>query len=545
MPTAQGSLVVESMLSGVTGGAGVESLFDVEQVLFVDNSAAPTGTEDGTLQDPFQDIQDAMTAAAALTPAADNRIGIIVFPGLYTGFNSEDYVTVSGIQREGCIVQDAGTALVADDDHCSFRNLTFHVTGTTSPVVSVTAGLAASPILFFNCVFLGANDDTTQVEVSGGGECLMRDCYLSQTAGATTAVLCTGNGSTLELHDCRITGSAAVATQSDLILRGCTVDSSDPAGAIQSPTSCNALIIDDCQIVSADGHAIALTQQPDRFEVTDSVLTAGDAASFSVYAAVAVPDCVIENNTMHIGGIHSNIQSTNTTKYVGSSGMRDWFSTSLEAILAVGASTALHVIELLKNETVTANITMASTNNILYKGNGYTMTRAGLLFGTNSAVLEVEDLQLSGYLSLYGGTSQLTLCCCALTGYVTLSGVAAGGFLRLKHTNINSPSAVGAIDIQTANPDVFVDHSYLRCSTAAAAIQWNNGVTNDNVQIKYSTILHGSLGANNPFGRDAAQTPNYSSHHSEYNVDPQTGGVWTNLVAAAQCFDGYDVNTDY
>ena len=56
---------------------------------------------------------------------------------------------------------------------------------------------------------------------------------------------------------------------------------------------------------------------------------------------------------------------------------------------------------------------------------------------------------------------------------------------------------------------------------------------------------HGDGAANNPFGRNAAQTPNYRSHHSRYNMDPQTGAIWTNLVAAAQRFDSYDVQTDY
>lgn len=49
--------------------------------------------------------------------------------------------------------------------------------------------------------------------------------------------------------------------------------------------------------------------------------------------------------------------------------------------------------------------------------------------------------------------------------------------------------------------------------------------------------------ANLPFGRSGAQTPTYASHHCCYNVDPETGAIWTNSIGTE--YDVFDVDGDY
>ena len=96
--------------------------------------------------------------------------------------------------------------------------------------------------------------------------------------------------------------------------------------------------------------------------------------------------------------------------------------------------------------------------------------------------------------------------------------------------------------INDADPIIVIKRSYMKSNGANPAIYWDT-ITNNNLKVAYSKIFHGSLGANNPFGRSGAQTPDYRSHHSVYNLDPQTGAIWTNLITTE--YDVFDVNGDY
>ena len=160
MPVATTTLpIIGSTLSGVTGGAGVESLYDVEQILFVDKTSSPTGTEDGTLQDPYQSIGDAVTAANGLTPAVDNRICIFVWPGVYDEAVTlaDDYVYLRGVHRDAVIVERSGTPLTVTAGETHVSCITFLRTSNSDEIslISVTTS-------FFDFLFVAsaANDAT-------------------------------------------------------------------------------------------------------------------------------------------------------------------------------------------------------------------------------------------------------------------------------------------------------------------------------------------------------------------------------------------------
>ena len=130
--------------------------------------------------------------------------------------------------------------------------------------------------------------------------------------------------------------------------------------------------------------------------------------------------------------------------------------------------------------------------------------------------------------------------------YGVLDMIAGSGAVMIKGTQIlaQTPSHY-CVKISSVGAYVTIQRGYLKGASGSPAILWN-GVAANNVKIKRSEIFHGSMGANNPFGQTGVLVPiNYRSHHSTYNSDPTTGGLFVNLIAIAQRFDCIDVNADY
>ncbi len=540
MPTATTTLpIVGSMNSGASGGAGVESLLDIEQVLFVDNSSSPTGTEDGTLQDPFQSIGTAITAAAALTPTSTNRILIFVWPGIYDEALTlaTDYVYLKGLHRDSVIVQNSGTVLTVSARITSVSAMTFENITTAATVVSVTA---SGDVEIYCCTVQCLASDASRVIVAGGGAARFVDSRIVTPSSVTNAVFASGG---VQLHSCIVEGFVIGAGASNVItLRNTKVRSAKNTGytsAVQLYSTTSAEI-DGCHIENLVGNAVGITAAGVELAVTDCTLVSS-ASSNTVDASVAVTaPATIENNVMIGGGISSNVTTTNSIKYVGSSGMRDWYATVEDALATAAASG--DTIQLMEDST--SAFFAWPTVDCTIDGKGFTWTAAGISINTtDTARLKDMTLISSGTINVTS-SAKLFLDRVDASSIVTLRADTAATVISLiSLTRSRVVASSYAVDIRNANTVIHIEHSYL--TSLGDAIYWNSGVTNNNVEIRHSTIWHGSGGANNPFGRNSTQTPNFKSHHSEYNSDPTSGGTWTNLVASAQRFDGYDTNTDY
>ena len=129
----------------------------------------------------------------------------------------------------------------------------------------------------------------------------------------------------------------------------------------------------------------------------------------------------------------------------------------------------------------------------------------------------------------------------SLTGQFLITGGDGTTQIIVQDSLVTGPGAgLYPISIGDANPLITVLRSRVVGTGATEAIYWS--AANDNLKIAWSSVEHGSGGANNPFGRSAAETPNYISHHNAYNSDPEAGAIWTNLVAVGQRFDALDAN---
>lgn len=172
---------------------------------------------------------------------------------------------------------------------------------------------------------------------------------------------------------------------------------------------------------------------------------------------------------------------------------------------------------------------------------------AGDTLGTIAAGVDftIAHMILIGQLVLNGNAAVLRLVeRTVLEGNVD---IAAGDFdteLIVEESDIHGDSTFdAAVTIGVDDPRVTVTaHSEVigyesGNGGSTPAFYWS--ADNDNVRLSHSRIMHGTA-LSNPFGRSAAQTPRFRSHHCAFNSDPESGAIWVNEISPGQRFDTLD-----
>jgi hypothetical protein len=152
---------------------------------------------------------------------------------------------------------------------------------------------------------------------------------------------------------------------------------------------------------------------------------------------------------------------------------------------------------------------------------------------TGATKLKIINTDLVGKITVNNASAQLILGdYCFLTGKIVATAAAS---IEIDQSKILGDSTnLYCISVDNATTPITIKNSYLKGNTFA--IYWN--AANNNLKIKKSTVMHGSLGANLPFGRSGAQTPAYQAYHSAFNTNPDTTVVWTNgIVVNNNVFD--------
>lgn len=530
---------VDSFGAGGGGGVAAPSLPGADHVLFVDTGPA-TGTEDGTLQDPFHAIADALTAAAALVPAADNPVVIYMFPGDYAedGLNSVDYVRLVGASRRAVRIISDALLLTVDDIHTSFWNITFEATDDVRTVLVNAA--TGNRIEFHECGFVQILGSSGYVNIINNSDVLFKDCIFELKQGADISINMDGAVPNVLLDGCIIYGEVQ-HTDGNLVVRDCEL-----YGGVSESGSPDNLLVEHSRVSNSSGHAIQIGNYNKTIIIRNNVLV-GAVGSYDLYSTNgAVGQAFCENNIM-TRGIHLNVGLDNEQVNVGSAGDYDFYE-SMYAALRFNSDTRNLVVvlnkdsvetttSLVQNEKVTVHlnghkVSIANRTTILRSylaGSELVVEGPGELEGSidvaSSAALYLSDLFLDGQIEVQSGFSGiLDVDCCVV-----------------------SPAGAVSFDtallVEGADGSIAIKHSFIKGPPGEdnCAVYYLTN-TNNNIHSRHTTFVNGD-GANAPFGRSGVQTPNITLHNCALNAALP---AWlTNLIAVGQEFTTVDTNIDF
>lgn len=531
-------------------GLGFESFPGAQQFLTVWGGSTWGGIATGTQARPFLTIGAAVAAAAALLPTAVNRIMIMVWPGTYNEqvVLANDYVDLVGVDRDSCVVSFANApgaaTLRVTADAVRIERMTFLDTADGYPAY-FSAPLGAARASVHDCRFHSALGAYTRI----GSESRVdfTRCSFEHAFITVTALRFTQDSGSSTVYDCTVRGRSGFDGAGDVTFVGNTCTAQDPSPVIYTSTT-GSIIIQACSLTGIDDHAISIAVQPAALAILDNYLVCGDQHN-SVYASLAVTGIRIENNIMFVGGIHGNVSHVDPVKWVGASGMKDWYGITQSALDACTYDDC--VIKLLRDEVLVAALTPPSRP-VTIDGHGrHRLTRAaGAAVCTVGAAdnLVLRDLEAVGSLDVNGDGAALTLEHSYLTGMIdVIAGDATTVVSVLDSVILGDAADLYALRIRDADPTVTGKRSRMKATAAQPALMWD--IVNAALNLKECQVLHGTPAVgSNPFGQAGGLGPiTYDAHQCSFNDDPDlvAGSIWTNNTPAGQRFNTIDVGVDY
>jgi len=529
---------------GSGGGAvpvGGSSFPSVEQILFVDKGDV-TGAEDGSQQNPFHSVEDALAAAVILVPAADNQIAIYIYPGIYTENNDielEDYIHLVGMCREACIIRRTvgvfGKAtLTVKGPHCSVWNLTFLGKTASTCIIWDTGGGAAAEA--HECSFLGATFPNEYCSIIGASDVLFVDCIIDNPDIAEISLRINTTGEVV-LKGCEVLG-LTYRDKGDFYAYRTSFISSHGFGVVYL-LSTDSVYMADCKLEHTEaanalvfaGVATPVTLLGNRF-----VLNTG---SFDVHAS-ADTVATVQGNSMS-KGMHRNVISDSLERWsTGQPGDLDYYASLLEALKSVEQDGV--VVNMLDDEVFTDSVVPVAFETVLdLRGHRLSRAARALLLDVSAAgtVFTVQNGEIEGQVEVEA-SADLSLKRVRLDARLTCN-VSHTGSLLIDRCRCEPGDGNNPLRLDSDDSDILVRRSFLKGEpgTNNGAILWRSDC---GVEAKYSTFSNGD-GVNEPFERSAAQTPTVSMYQCGINaVIP----AWiTNAIAAGQEQNSIDADTDF
>jgi hypothetical protein len=576
---------------GGGGGGGNDSLPDITNVFFVDKTSG-SYPADGTIQFPYNSIDAAYNAAAASTPTKTNPAVVYVYPGVYTEQVTMDaeWIWIKGMTQggEGIMANPgsgpSGVVLTATSDPVltvTEENLGMEgvmVTSATTGVRGVAASTVAGNVTFRDCRFEDTGNFTAvRVDlVSGAGNYRFVNCdFAGQQADAIAAQ--SAFGGYFECRGCRIYNRVDIdgvntGTSAKVLFTNCAFGEPEEGdfGGIDISDAGADIVVDDCYFssgavgqgcitifavarvvvqncnlrssASGASSCIYINADPD-ITVLNCVMETRTASADIRRFSSTVTNAIIRNNVM-TNGMDRTIQTVDPIKRVG--GDIDFYEDIIEAVASIPAAGEA-IVQL--NEDVAIGSALAPPSAaITVDGQGFALSAgAGQPIMTIGAgdVITFKDIALVGSIDINGsGAICKFLENVVHTGLVDIiAGDAGTGFFCKDSVLTGDSTDQYCIRVADADPVVNIWNSYLQGDAGDPAI-WMDTVTNDNIQVAFSTVLHGDGGANQAMQVSAAQQPDFNGHHNAWTEDTDTG-AYNNRVAAAQRQDTIDANVEF
>jgi len=528
---------------------------------------APTNTLFVSPQFTNDGVRKYTTIGAAMAAAVAGSL-ILVYPGTYVeSVTLKANVTLAGIDKDQVIISQNNTGNPAikyttqgtRDNIVNVNNLTVIGYGTSKSFDFIYLGSGLWDYINVLDAILKTDSGTSYGQWDKFIYPTFTRCDFQSQGGGGFVWKTTTLAATAYFNDCNLQGLALnqtanalyftdthflsiYATAGTLWFQRCSASTDDPPPAPYNNFihSNGAGVLFQSGLLTSDGDFYPIRMEKNLYlEILDSRVQ-GVNGYTEVFCDVPLTSSTIKNNLLTTG-LPDNLVHSNPIKYVG--GGIDFYKTVQGALNGVNGNGQKVVLN--SDQTITAALTPPSYAVLIDGNHQFKITRAsGLALMTLDANDNVKfvNIDLVGSIDVAGNGAKLFLADHTfLAGMVDVQSGDANTEIKIDQAKIlGDASDLYCIRIAHASPIIIVKRSYLK-GNANPVVYWDT-VTNNNLKIAWAALLHGSLGANNPFGRSGAQTPNFCSHHSMYNVDP-TAGIWTNLIGTP--YDSFDADGDY
>jgi hypothetical protein len=242
---------------------------------------------------------------------------------------------------------------------------------------------------------------------------------------------------------------------------------------------------------------------------------------------------------------------------IGADGDADYYTTMTDALGSLAAGDDGSTIYMLGD--ISENVQVQSSSLGLYitiDGLGHywtdTVPASGFTFIAIAGINVLRNINfVDSTVAGQGSATQLIIDDCDIQGTVVQRGVGDDADTL---TVIHDSSVVGTaddvsmnspLDINATLPTIIVSQSYLKGVAGAPAVDYNS-IVNDNLKCEFSTLMHGTLGANNPFGGEPSQV-DYAAHHCTMNAEPDIvdAAGFNNTIDLGQRYNTIDADGDF
>jgi hypothetical protein len=547
--------------------ANVTSLQDVDHLIFVDKTSS-VYTADGTMQLPFNTIGAAITAATALTPSSSNRIGIVIYPGIYAEAitTADDYVSFIGYDRRSTIIAPTTANSPLDMRHVNveFANLTFETPSGNTDYIVDEGSITQGTVTFRDCDFLGTNGSANNYFRSRFKEVLFYNCNFKQDSTNLEIFRCEQSTVTKNrFYKCSFDGVFQVWASGalDNYFHGCRFTSTANSGAYYGTLRFNSgnhtSFFYDCFIENTDinGYPVwinaLLTDMADFFGCQFESASSYDISGQN-YGTIGVYECTMSQ------GMYRYARTRNLVKYCnGSAGDQDYYTDIDECMRSLDSTADGCVIKFIGDYTSANQVSGPSlSQRTTIDGQGFTWTDTGPTSGftiiASTGDIWIKNLNfVDATVTLQGAGARMFVENCDIQGVCYQRGLGATtDTLMVIHDCkvvgvAGGPSVGYPISINSANPTTIVSKSYLKGYTGYGAVNFNS-IDNDHLKIEYSKLFHASLGTNNPFAGVASQL-DYAAHHTTFNEEPALAAPasYTNVIDSGQRHNTIDPDGDF
>jgi len=577
---AVGPRAVDNLFEGGVGGITVATAITAAFSMFSGNVMANAGINlvgTGKLTCAANKIKyvggsypDRYNTIAGAWASAQAGDVIQVAPGTYTSQIITTPATGAGVtlRGSGCggvtatttggetilKLSSAGTLLTVSVADIIIEGIRF-VCDTLATALLPTVTVGASNTVFRDCHFRSTVADA-QAAVLLTGVVYLDRCYASSVGNVISVT-----GATVYADYCNFPATFTVSggqfyaayTEIATFVSAGAADVSahhsrfNSAATAFTSGSSGVLTLRE-NVVSGGVYGVSFTANPGVGSRVDSNTISGTTYDVRV-GDLAVTLTSFKDNSLAVSGVYLDGASSklvcvaNTVKYVGAAFVDRYYNLAMAMIstqtgddIVVGAGTYA-TAGLAQPAAVTGLTIRGVSRERVAIGTGVDTT---VFTVGDDAGLVLEDLTLTGPIDVTGTAASLIVRNVVSNGIIEIQNtVDAATTVRVYNSRFSPTGSTGVhgFALIIAKPElnsgavVYLYDSYFKGDGTVAVrfIADTGNAASDQLRIAHCTMMHGSLDGNNPMSA-SADTPDYYSHHTTWNSDPEAIFAFFNLL---------------